>query len=49
MKTRFIAKYDHDGKKAMELRQKWWEIAADEHWKFLFYHDIKTPVYSQTK
>jgi hypothetical protein len=33
----------------MELRQKWWEIAAEEHWKFLFYHDIKTPVYSQSK
>jgi glyoxylase-like metal-dependent hydrolase (beta-lactamase superfamily II) len=46
MKTKFIAKYDHDGKKAMELRQKWWETAVEEHWKFLFYHDIKTPVYS---
>jgi glyoxylase-like metal-dependent hydrolase (beta-lactamase superfamily II) len=46
MKTRFVAKYDHDGKKAMELRQKWWEIATAEHWQFLFYHDIKTPVYS---
>lgn len=46
MKTRFVAKYDHDGKKAMELRQKWWEMAVKEKWKFLFYHDIKTPVYS---
>ncbi len=46
MKTRFVAKYDHDGRKAMELRQKWWEIATEEHWQFLFYHDIKTPVYS---
>ena len=46
MKTRFVAKYDHDGKKAMELRQKWWEIATEEHWQFLFYHDIKCPVYS---
>jgi glyoxylase-like metal-dependent hydrolase (beta-lactamase superfamily II) len=46
MKTRFVAKYDHDGRKAMELRQKWWEIATKEHWQFLFYHDIKTPVYS---
>ncbi len=45
MKTKFVAKYDHDGKKAMELRQKWWEISVEEHWKFLFYHDIKTPVY----
>lgn len=46
MKTRFVAKYDHDGKKAMELRQKWWELAKEEHWQFLFYHDITTPVYS---
>lgn len=46
MKTRFVAKYDHDGKKAMELRQKWWEIANEEAWQILFYHDIKTPVYS---
>ena len=45
MKTKFVAKYDHDGKKAMELRQKWWEISVAEHWQFLFYHDIKTPVY----
>jgi glyoxylase-like metal-dependent hydrolase (beta-lactamase superfamily II) len=41
MKNRFIAKYDHDGKKAMELRQKWW--AEGKGWTFLFYHDIKTP------
>jgi glyoxylase-like metal-dependent hydrolase (beta-lactamase superfamily II) len=46
MKTRFVAKYDHDGKKAMELRQKWWELAQEEHWQFLFYHDITTPLYS---
>jgi len=45
MKTRFVAKYDHDGKRAMELRQKWWEISQGEQWKFLFYHDIKTPVH----
>ncbi|RYY57592.1 MAG: MBL fold metallo-hydrolase [Chitinophagaceae bacterium] len=44
MKQRFAAKYDHDGKKAMELRQDWWEKGALENWTFLFYHDIKTPV-----
>ena len=44
MKTRFVAKYDHDGKKAMELRQRWWEQGRTKGWKFLFYHDIKTPV-----
>jgi hypothetical protein len=25
MKTKFIAKYDFDGRKCMELRQQWWE------------------------
>jgi glyoxylase-like metal-dependent hydrolase (beta-lactamase superfamily II) len=46
MKSRFIAKYDFDGKKCMELRQQWWQQGKDEKWTFLFYHDIKTPVYS---
>jgi glyoxylase-like metal-dependent hydrolase (beta-lactamase superfamily II) len=41
MKTRFMAKYDHDGRKAMELRKKWWQEGKD--WNFLFYHDIKIP------
>ena len=45
MKSKFVAKYDHDGKLAMELRQKWWKQGQEEGWKFLFYHDIKTPVY----
>jgi glyoxylase-like metal-dependent hydrolase (beta-lactamase superfamily II) len=44
MKSRFIAKYDFDGKKCMELRQEWWEKGQAEKWTFLFYHDIKTPV-----
>ena len=44
MKHRFVAKYDHDGKKAMELRRKWWEQGRNENWKFLFYHDVKNPV-----
>ena len=43
MKHRFAAKYDFDGKKAMELRSKWWQQAEQENWEFLFYHDIKTP------
>lgn len=46
MRTKFVAKYDDDGKKAMELRQQWWEQGGEEKWKFLFYHDIKTPVYT---
>lgn len=46
MKHRFSAKYDFDGKKAMELRREWWELGEKEKWSFLFYHDIKTPVYT---
>jgi glyoxylase-like metal-dependent hydrolase (beta-lactamase superfamily II) len=45
MKHRFVAKYDFDGKKAMELRREWWEKGEKEKWTFLFYHDIKTPIY----
>ena len=44
MVSRYIAKYDYDGKKCMELRQEWWKKGAEEHWTFLFYHDIKTPI-----
>lgn len=44
MKQRYAAKYDYDGKKAMELRKEWWERGAEEKWTFLFYHDIRTPV-----
>lgn len=46
MRTKFVAKYDDDGKKAMELRQEWWARGTKEKWQFLFYHDIKTPVYT---
>jgi glyoxylase-like metal-dependent hydrolase (beta-lactamase superfamily II) len=45
MKNRFKAKYDYDGSKAMELRQEWWKLGEKEKWTFLFYHDIKYPVY----
>jgi hypothetical protein len=45
MKHRFIAKYDHDGKKAMELRQQWWEQGEKEKWTYLFYHDVKHPTW----
>jgi glyoxylase-like metal-dependent hydrolase (beta-lactamase superfamily II) len=44
MKSRFVAKYDYDGKLCMELRQQWWQQGQEEKWTFLFYHDIKTPV-----
>lgn len=45
LKTKFIAKYDYDGKKAAALRAAWWEKGNQERWQFLFYHDIKTPIY----
>lgn len=44
MKNRFVAKYDYDGRKCMELRKLWWDEGRREGWTFLFYHDIKTPV-----
>ncbi len=47
LKTRFSAKYDFDGKKSMELRSEWWQESETQHWKFLFYHDIKTPLYAR--
>lgn len=46
MKHRFVAKYDYNGKKAMELRQQWWEQGAREKWTFLFYHDVKHPLWA---
>jgi len=45
MRSRFVAKYDDDGKKAMELRQRWWQHGQEEHWTFLFYHDVKNPTW----
>ncbi|KYP14172.1 MBL fold metallo-hydrolase [Flavihumibacter sp. CACIAM 22H1] len=45
MKSKFVAKYDYDGKLAMELRQEWWKKGQENNWKFLFYHDVKTPAY----
>jgi glyoxylase-like metal-dependent hydrolase (beta-lactamase superfamily II) len=45
MKSKFVAKYDFDGKKCMELRQKWWQEGQQQDWTFLFYHDIKNPVW----
>jgi glyoxylase-like metal-dependent hydrolase (beta-lactamase superfamily II) len=45
MRSRFVAKYDYDGKKCMELRQQWWEKGEREKWRFLFYHDVKNPLW----
>ena len=35
---KFIAKYDFDGRKAMELREEFGNQAVAEKWKCLFYH-----------
>jgi glyoxylase-like metal-dependent hydrolase (beta-lactamase superfamily II) len=45
MKVKYKTKYDFNPEKASQLRQKWWEEGNREKWKFLFYHDIKIPVY----
>lgn len=44
IKTKYIAKYDFDGRKAMELRANYAEQGREEAWKMLFYHDVKTPI-----
>lgn len=44
MIIKYIAKYDYDGKKAMMLREKWATEGKENNWKFLFYHDIQTPI-----
>jgi len=49
LKSKFVAKYDMDGKLAMEWRQKWWEQGQEEGWQFAFYHDIKDPLYKSSK
>jgi glyoxylase-like metal-dependent hydrolase (beta-lactamase superfamily II) len=46
MKHRFVAKYDYDGKRAMELRNQWKEQGTNEGWTFLFYHDVKHPTFN---
>ncbi len=44
MKIKYVAKYDYDGKKAMQLREQYAEQGSREGWQFLFYHDVQTPV-----
>lgn len=44
LKMKYVAKYDYDGKKAMQLREQYAERGRNEQWKFMFYHDVKTPV-----
>jgi glyoxylase-like metal-dependent hydrolase (beta-lactamase superfamily II) len=35
---KFMAKYDYDGRRAMELRAEYGQRAAEEDWTCLFYH-----------
>lgn len=44
LKTKYVAKYDVDGQKSMELRQQFAHQGKLENWTFLFYHDVKTPI-----
>lgn len=44
MKMKYVAKYDYDGKKAMQLREQYAEQGRADGWQFLFYHDVKIPV-----
>ena len=43
MRGKFIAKYDFDGEKCMELRREWLAEGQRDHWTFLFYHDVSYP------
>ncbi len=49
MKVRYKTKYDYEPDKAMQLRREWWEQGSKEGWTFLFYHDIKHPVWKNVK
>lgn len=41
---KFIAKYDYDGRKSMQLREEYGKKAAEEGYTCLFYHAKSTPV-----
>jgi len=41
LKTKYVAKYDYDGQRSMELRQEFAIRGKEEHWIFLFYHDVQ--------
>jgi len=45
---KFVAKYDYDGRKAMELRADYGMKAADESWTCLFYHAKSTTIANVT-
>ncbi|HVV55952.1 MAG TPA: MBL fold metallo-hydrolase, partial [Mucilaginibacter sp.] len=41
---KFIAKYDYDGRKAMQLREEYGKKAAEEGYTCLFYHAKSNPI-----
>lgn len=43
LKTKYIAKYDYDGRLSMHRRQEYAELGKSNNWEFLFYHDVQTP------
>jgi glyoxylase-like metal-dependent hydrolase (beta-lactamase superfamily II) len=45
MRKRYIAKYDFDGEKCMNLRRQWLQQGEQEKWTFLFYHDRQRPMF----
>lgn len=40
----FAAKYDYDGRKAMALREQYWQQGRESGWVFLFYHSTNIAV-----
>jgi glyoxylase-like metal-dependent hydrolase (beta-lactamase superfamily II) len=44
LKTKYVAKYDFDGQKSMEQRQRLYLKGSQDHWTFLFYHDVHQPL-----
>ncbi len=44
LKTKYVAKYDFDGQRSMELRQEYARIGREQDWLFLFYHDVQHAV-----
>lgn len=44
VQRKFMAKYDFDGRKAMELREEYGRQAAEQNWYCLMYHDKKEAI-----
>lgn len=40
----FAAKYDFDGRKSMQLREKYWQEGSKEGWVFLMYHSTNIAI-----